>query len=55
MTKTPIDIATEASGACIDIFNDYSEDEVKLMPPSVVKAWEVGRAFISNHGGKLID
>ena len=33
----------QAGSACVDIFNDYSEDEVIDLPPSVIFAWKVGQ------------
>jgi hypothetical protein len=38
-----------ALNQCIDIANDYSEEEIrKFFPPSVQKAWEIGNNFL-NH------
>jgi len=38
-----------ALNQCIDIANDYTEDEIKkFFPPSVQKAWEIGNSFL-NH------
>lgn len=33
---------SSASSACIDIWNDYSEEEVIRMPPSIQSAWRAG-------------
>jgi len=37
------DLKSFALVRCHDIFNDYSHDEVRRMPPSIQGAWEVGR------------
>ena len=34
---------------CIDINSDFTADEVKGLPTSVQKAWEVGQAFLDLH------
>lgn len=34
---------------CIDISNDYTEEEVKrFAPPSVQKAWDIGNQYRKN-------
>ena len=40
----------EAEQACIDIFNDYSEQEMAPFSPALVKAWEIGRDLLENNG-----
>jgi hypothetical protein len=33
---------------CVDIFRDYEESEVmKYAPPSVQKAWDIGKQLVS--------
>jgi len=37
---------SEAEQACIDIFNDYSEEEMYPFSPALVKAWCIGRDLL---------
>lgn len=40
-------IRNQALNQCIDIANDYTEDEIKkFFPPSVQRAWEIGNTFL---------
>lgn len=40
------DLKAFAAKACIDIFHDYTWEEVcRYCPPSVQKAWETGKAL----------
>ena len=39
------DLKSFAGKACIDIFNDFDYEEVKSMPPSIIEAWNIGRAL----------
>lgn len=40
---------TKALSQCIDIANDYTEEEIKkFFPPSIQKAWEVGNTYLSH-------
>ena len=32
-----------AQEICIDIFNDFTHEEVNKMAPSLIKAWELGK------------
>jgi len=39
-------LALMAVNCCMDIYNDYDQEEVnKYAPPSVQEAWSVGRAI----------
>ena len=39
----------KAMNICIDIANDYSEDEVrKFTPPSVQRAWQIGSEYLDH-------
>ena len=31
---------------CIDIYRDFTAADVKGCPPSLQKAWEIGKAFL---------
>ena len=35
--------AYRAADVCINIFKDYSEEEIKHLPPSIQRAWEIGK------------
>ncbi|AKU42652.1 hypothetical protein [Vibrio phage H188] len=37
----------KSSSWCVDIFNDFSESEIKSMSPSIIGAW--------NHGKRLLN
>jgi len=41
------DLRTKSAEYCLDIFNDFSEDEIKKLPASIQRAWNVGKE-ISN-------
>ena len=41
------DLKSFAGKACVDIYNDFSEIEVRGMPQSLQKAWEIGRDLIN--------
>lgn len=32
--------------ACISIFNDYVEWEVRKLPPATQAAWEIGKEYV---------
>jgi len=34
---------TQASNICIDIFNDYCEEELSTMPGTIARAWQIGK------------
>ena len=38
----------KALNVCIDIANDYTQEEVKkFTPPSVQRAWEIGNEYLN--------
>ena len=37
---------TASEQACIDIFNDYSWEEMEPFSPALVKAWKIGEYLI---------
>ena len=37
---------TESEWACIDIFNDYSWEEMEPFSPALVKAWKIGEYLV---------
>jgi hypothetical protein len=46
---TDNDFKSLALKQCIDIYGDYDECEVmKFAPPSVQKAWEVGKEYMDS-------
>lgn len=47
------DIVSKAVNCCVDIYNDYDQDEVnKYAPPSLQKAWDVGRVIVNKEKTK---
>lgn len=43
MKKKIFDLSAASGSACVDIYRDFDEDEIKQKPLSIQKAWEVGR------------
>jgi hypothetical protein len=39
------DLKVKAAFKCIAIYEDFSEEEIKEQPPSIQKAWEVGKTI----------
>ena len=38
---------------CIDVFNDFSESEVKKEPVSIQRIWEFGKALVEEKTSKI--
>ena len=36
------ELSQKALDQCVEIFNDYTVEEVRCLPPPVVLAWEIG-------------
>lgn len=44
MNKEIDELTNIAATNCMNIYNDFSEDEIKSQPLSVQKAWETGKS-----------
>jgi hypothetical protein len=40
-------LSVDSSHACIDIYRDFEESEIKQKPSSIQKAWELGRDLVN--------
>lgn len=46
------DLKAIAGSACLDIYNDFSEDEVNKMSPAIQRAWRTGRDLSNTELGR---
>jgi hypothetical protein len=38
-----LNISVQSGDACLDIYKDFNENEIKHEPPSIQRAWKAGK------------
>jgi hypothetical protein len=44
--KEMFNISVKCGDACVDVYRDFDEDEIKNMPPSIQCVWEAGKMIV---------